>query len=246
MVGTKTSGRREKKKSHAIKSSHIWKTAVHRNLGVQIMRKSVPGSWKHMLNSGGWETTSAQAESTGDTDPRSDPTVLFTRGLYRNLPATSHDVSTERSWQAWHQEKVVQGLCQLWPCPPSVTSMDSLMGAGHYCWANTPFPNQQSSAEDLNGSQQFPVLADWADIEPELSQTRGSRAHITSHVSQQTLTDRSSDCNSNYQGLDSELWTPTLSQTLSSATDFCCNPAKGQSSSENPGVILPAVGRAAF
>lgn len=62
--------------------------------------------------------------------------------------------------------------CQLWPHPPSVTSIDFLMWAGHYSWANTPFPNQQSSAEDPNGSQQFPVLADWADVEPELSQTR--------------------------------------------------------------------------
>lgn len=26
------------------------------------MRKSAPGSWKHILNSGGWESTSSQAE----------------------------------------------------------------------------------------------------------------------------------------------------------------------------------------
>ena len=42
--------------------------------------------------------------------------------------------------------------------------------AGHYSQANKPSPKQQSSAEDLNGSLQFPLLAGCSGVEPELTQ----------------------------------------------------------------------------
>lgn len=43
--------------------------------------------------------------------------------------------------------------------------------AGHYSQANKPSPKQQSSAEDLNSSLQFPLLAGWSGVEPELTHT---------------------------------------------------------------------------
>lgn len=97
------------------------------------MRKSAPGSWKPRLSSGGWESTSSQAGSTRDTDPRSDPTVLHTsaKGLHRNPPAISHDVGTGGLGQAWHQDTVVQGL---WLPAVTMSPLSHFHGLSHVGW----------------------------------------------------------------------------------------------------------------
>lgn len=167
MVGTKTSGRRENKNPMPLNPASC---AQKLKSPGQIMRKSAPGSWKHILNSGGWESTSSQAEIpherlVQEVTPLSwntgqEPACNFwLRGYWK--AGTSLTPSSRTGTQAASCDHVL---------PQSLPG--TLSWAGHCSWANTPFPNQQSSAEDPNGSQQFPVLAGWADVEPELSQTK--------------------------------------------------------------------------